>query len=51
MKMYQDIKPIYWWPTMKIDVVKFVAKCLNYQQVKTRHQAPAGKLQLLKTPK
>ena len=47
-KMYQDLKPFYWWPTIKKDVAEYMAKCLTCQQVKTEHQAPAGKLQSLK---
>ena len=49
-KMYQNLKPYYWWPTMRKDVAKFVARCLTCQQVKAEHQAPAGKLQPLKIP-
>ena len=41
-KMYRDLKPFYWWPIMKKDVVEFVAKCLTCQQVNTEHQAPIG---------
>ncbi|KAL0458159.1 UNVERIFIED_CONTAM: Transposon Ty3-I Gag-Pol polyprotein [Sesamum latifolium] len=39
-KMYRDLRPYYWWPTMKKDVAEFVAKCLTCQQVKadTKHQ-------------
>ena len=36
-KMYNDIKMHYWWPRMKKDVVKFVAKCLTCQQIKGMH--------------
>ncbi|KAL0442273.1 UNVERIFIED_CONTAM: hypothetical protein Sradi_0166200, partial [Sesamum radiatum] len=45
-KMYRDLRPYYWWPTMKKDVAEFVARCLTCQQVKAKHQAPAGKLHL-----
>ncbi|XP_050238190.1 uncharacterized protein LOC126687677 [Mercurialis annua] len=41
-KMYRNMKPFYWWPTMKKDVSEFVAKCLICQQVKAEHQAPAA---------
>ncbi|KAL0305050.1 UNVERIFIED_CONTAM: Transposon Ty3-I Gag-Pol polyprotein [Sesamum calycinum] len=40
-KMYRDLRPYYWWPTMKKDVAEFVARCLTCQQVKAEHQAPA----------
>ena len=46
-KLYQDIKRQYWWKGMKADVARFVAKCLNCQQVKIEHQRPGGLLQPL----
>ncbi|KAL2226383.1 UNVERIFIED_CONTAM: Transposon Ty3-I Gag-Pol polyprotein, partial [Sesamum indicum] len=49
-KMYRDLRPYYWWPTMKKNVAEFVAKCLTCQQVKAEHQAPAGKLHPLTIP-
>ncbi|KAL0349962.1 UNVERIFIED_CONTAM: Transposon Ty3-G Gag-Pol polyprotein [Sesamum radiatum] len=49
-KMYRDLRPYYRWPTMKKDVVDFVARCLTCQQVKVEHQAPAGKLHPLSIP-
>ncbi|KAL0325067.1 UNVERIFIED_CONTAM: Transposon Tf2-11 polyprotein [Sesamum radiatum] len=49
-KMYRDLRRYYWWPTMKKDVVEFVARCLTFQQVKAEHQAPAGKLHPLSVP-
>ncbi|KAL2251639.1 UNVERIFIED_CONTAM: Transposon Ty3-I Gag-Pol polyprotein, partial [Sesamum indicum] len=49
-KMYRDLRPYYWWPTMKKNVAEFVAKCLTCQQVKAEHQAPAGKLHPLAIP-
>ncbi|KAL2246065.1 UNVERIFIED_CONTAM: Transposon Tf2-12 polyprotein [Sesamum indicum] len=49
-KMYRNLRPYYWWQTMKKDVAKFVAKCMTCQQVKAEHQAPAGKLRPLSIP-
>ena len=49
-KMYWDLRPFYWWPTMRKDVAEFVARCLTCWQVKAKHQAPARKLQPLKIP-
>ncbi|KAL0378461.1 UNVERIFIED_CONTAM: Transposon Ty3-G Gag-Pol polyprotein [Sesamum radiatum] len=43
-KMYQNLRPYYWWQTMKKDVAEFVAKCMTCQQVKAEHQAPADRL-------
>ena len=41
-KMYQDLKRQYWWKGMKADVARFVSRCLTCQQVKAKHQRPAG---------
>ena len=49
-KMYRNLKPYYWWPTIRKDVAEFVVRCLTCQQVKAEHQAPARKLQPLKIP-
>ncbi|KAK4390312.1 Retrovirus-related Pol polyprotein from transposon.6 [Sesamum angolense] len=43
-KMYRNLKPYYWWQTMKKDVAEFVAKCMTCQQVKAKHQAPTDRL-------
>ncbi|KAL0294451.1 UNVERIFIED_CONTAM: hypothetical protein Sradi_6887800 [Sesamum radiatum] len=49
-KMYRNLRPYYWWPTMKKDVAEFMTKCLTCQQIKAEHQAPAGKLHPLSIP-
>ncbi|XP_070014665.1 uncharacterized protein [Nicotiana sylvestris] len=33
-KMYKDLRQHYWWKGMKKDIVGFVARCLNCQQMK-----------------
>ena len=33
-KMYRDLKQHFWWSRMKRDIVDFIAKCPNCQQVK-----------------
>jgi len=33
-KMYQDLKPHYWWPNMKREIADYVLKCDICQQVK-----------------
>ncbi|KAA3480491.1 integrase [Gossypium australe] len=38
VKMYNDLKKIYWWSGMKRDISEFVSKCLICQQVKAEHQ-------------
>nr|GFA51772.1 hypothetical protein [Tanacetum cinerariifolium] len=37
-KMYQDLKPLYWWSNMKVDIATYVSKCLTYAKVKAEHQ-------------
>ncbi|KAL0315148.1 UNVERIFIED_CONTAM: RNA-directed DNA polymerase [Sesamum calycinum] len=41
-KMYRNLKPYYWWQTMKRDVAEFETKCMTCQQVKAEHRTPAG---------
>jgi hypothetical protein len=36
-KMYADMRKLFFWVGMKRDVVHFVAKCLECQQVKADH--------------
>ncbi|XP_059315775.1 uncharacterized protein LOC132066487 [Lycium ferocissimum] len=38
--MYHDLRQHYWWARRKRDIVKFIAQCLNCQQVKYEHQRP-----------
>ncbi|GJR27435.1 putative reverse transcriptase domain-containing protein [Tanacetum coccineum] len=44
-KMYQDLKPLYWWPNMKVDIATYVSKFLTCSKVKVEHQKPSGLLQ------
>ncbi|GJV22833.1 putative reverse transcriptase domain-containing protein [Tanacetum coccineum] len=44
-KMYQELKPLYWWPNMKADIATYVIKCLTCAKVKAEHQKPYGLLQ------
>ncbi|GJY69107.1 putative reverse transcriptase domain-containing protein [Tanacetum coccineum] len=43
-KMYQDLKPLYWWPNMKADIATYVSKCLTCAKVKAEHRKPSGLL-------
>ncbi|GKB60817.1 putative reverse transcriptase domain-containing protein [Tanacetum coccineum] len=43
-KMYQDMKKLYWWPNMKVDIAAYVSKCLTCARVKAEHQRPSGLL-------
>ena len=47
-KMYHDHKQIYWWDGMKKDIVEYVAKCPNCQQVKVGHLKLGGLTQMIK---
>ncbi|GKC49265.1 putative reverse transcriptase domain-containing protein [Tanacetum coccineum] len=49
-KMYQDLKLLYWWPNMKVDIAMYVTKCLTCAKVKAEHQKPSGLLQQLEIP-
>ncbi|GKB09380.1 putative reverse transcriptase domain-containing protein [Tanacetum coccineum] len=42
--MYQDMKKLYWWPNMKVDIATYVSKCLTCLKVKAEHQKPSGLL-------
>ncbi|WMV57865.1 hypothetical protein MTR67_051250 [Solanum verrucosum] len=36
-KTYRDLREVYWWNGMKKDIMGFVAKFPNFQQVKAEH--------------
>ncbi|XP_028066914.1 uncharacterized protein LOC114269755 [Camellia sinensis] len=38
---------MYWWPNIKKEIANYNSKGLQYQQVKAKHQKPAGLLQSL----
>nr|GFC58717.1 putative reverse transcriptase domain-containing protein [Tanacetum cinerariifolium] len=44
-KMYQDLKLLYWWSSMKVDIATYVSKCLTCAEVKADHQKLSGLLQ------
>ena len=43
--MREDLKPLFLWKEMKADIVNYVAKCLECQQIKAKHRHPTGLLQ------
>ena len=49
-KMYHHQREIYWWDGLKRDIIEFVTKCPNCQQVKTKHQKSGGLLQDIEIP-
>ena len=46
-KMYQDLKPHFWWTKMKKEIAAYVARCDNCSRVKAVHLKSAGLLQSL----
>ncbi|KAA3466073.1 reverse transcriptase [Gossypium australe] len=48
--MYQDLRVLYWRPSMKREIVELMAKCLTCQQVKAEHQVLTGLLQPISIP-
>ena len=44
-KMRADLEPLFFWKGMKADIVNYVARCLECQQVKTEHRHPTRLLQ------
>ncbi|GJX18309.1 putative reverse transcriptase domain-containing protein [Tanacetum coccineum] len=49
-KVYQDLKPLYWWPNMKANIATYVSKCLTCAKVKAEHQKPSRLLQQPEIP-
>nr|GEW28084.1 putative reverse transcriptase domain-containing protein [Tanacetum cinerariifolium] len=37
IKMYQDLKEMYWWPNMKAKITTYVSKCLTCAKVKAEY--------------
>ena len=44
VKMYKDLRALFWWPNMKKEVAEFVARCIVCQQVKAERKKIAGLL-------
>lgn len=49
-KMYQDLKKMLWWLSMKKSVPEFVYSCLTCQKSKIKHQKPSRLMQPLSMP-
>ncbi|GKF15035.1 putative reverse transcriptase domain-containing protein, partial [Tanacetum coccineum] len=45
-----DMKQLYWWPNMKVDIATYVRKSLTCAKVKAEHQRPSGLLVQPKIP-
>ncbi|GAU51960.1 hypothetical protein TSUD_417460 [Trifolium subterraneum] len=42
VKMYQDLKKLFWWPRMHKEIAEYVYACLVCQKSKIEHQKPSG---------
>nr|GEU87510.1 putative reverse transcriptase domain-containing protein [Tanacetum cinerariifolium] len=40
-KMNQDLKKLYWWPNVKVEIPTYVSKCLTHAKVKIQYQKPS----------
>jgi hypothetical protein len=49
-KIYQDLRQRFWWTKMKIEIVRYVARCDTCRRVKAVRLKPAGRLQPLTIP-
>ncbi|GKD24740.1 putative reverse transcriptase domain-containing protein [Tanacetum coccineum] len=49
-KMCQDLKKLYWWPNMKVEIATYVSKCLTCTRVKVECQKLSGLLVQLVIP-
>ena len=49
-KMITMIRKDLFWPNMKKEVAKYLARCIEFQQVKEKHKHLAGLLQPLPIP-
>ena len=46
-KMYQELRPHFWWTKMKKEIAAYVARCDVCSRVKADHLKPGGPLQSL----
>ena len=44
------LRKYYFWPNMKNEVAKYIARCIECQQIKVEHRHPTGLLQPLPIP-
>jgi hypothetical protein len=49
-KMYQELRPRYWWTKIKKEIAAYVARCDTCCRVKAIHMRPVGLLQPLSVP-
>ena len=44
-KLHADLRRLYHWPGMRVQIADIVARCLECQRVKAEHRHPGGLLQ------
>ena len=49
-KMIIATRKLFYWPGLKNDIADYLAKCLEFQQVKVEHQHPSGVFHPLPIP-
>lgn len=49
-KVLTTIGKVFFWPSMRKNIAKYLNKCLECQQAKVEHQHPAGLLQPIPVP-
>jgi hypothetical protein len=49
-KMYQELRPHYWWTKMKKEIAAYVVRCDTCCRVKAIHMRYTGLLQPLSVP-
>src|ERR1041384_5461844 len=49
-KIYLDLRERFWWPSLKLEIARYIALCDVCQRVKAEHQKPAGLIQPLPIP-
>ena len=49
-KMYADLKKLFWWKNMKVDIVGRVARCDICNRIKVEHQRSTKLLKRLDVP-
>jgi hypothetical protein len=49
-KIVEAVKSQYYWPSMKKEIVEYIAKCMKCQRVKAEHRHTVGLLQPIPIP-
>ena len=44
-KLHSDLRQLYFWPRMRVQIVDIISRCLECQRVKAEHRHPGGLLQ------